>query len=174
MVECCQLIEVGITSLGIAAVEALGQLQHIIGIARFRTIDIVDEVGACIFAWEMLTTTVTTESQRSLTGDDVPEVCACGMVGLVAAEFTDTLKSHDFWHLGIGMHIVEAVLSLRHRCEQSTMRESACHFQVFLLPCHGIGICEHLVHAPMLIVKHSLHLCISKGGCKVNGPVAEA
>ena len=34
------------------------------------------------------------------------------MISLIAREFGDTLEADDLWHLGVGVHIVEAVLSL--------------------------------------------------------------
>ena len=40
------------------------------------------------------------------------------MVDLVAVEFGYSLESHDFGHLGVGMHVVEAVDALRQWGEQ--------------------------------------------------------
>ena len=118
MVEGGQLIEVGKACLGVTAVQVLGELEHIVGVAALRTVDIVDEVGAGLLAGEMLAAAVATEGERALTSDDVPEESAGIVVGLVAAQFGYALKSHHLGHLRVGVHVVQAVEALRHRREQ--------------------------------------------------------
>ena len=63
MVERSQLIVVGIACLWIAAVHVLCQFQHVVGVARLRTVNVVDEVGACLTAWEVLAAAVASEGE---------------------------------------------------------------------------------------------------------------
>ena len=173
MVEGGQLVVVGKAGLGVAPVQILGEFQHIVGIATLRSVDVVDKVHAGILAGEVLTAAVSAEGERPLTGDDIPEKSAGIMIGLVAAQFGDALKSHHFGHLCVGVHIVKIVLPLRHRGEQPAMGEAACHVEVFFLFCDGIGIDEHLVHSAVLIAEHLFHLGIREACGQVDGPVAE-
>ena len=100
------LIKVSIACLGITTVEILCQFQHIVGIAGLRTIDIVDKIHAGIFSGEMLTTAVSSESQRSFSSDDIPEKGGRHMIHLITADFCNALKTHHFRYLSIGMQIV--------------------------------------------------------------------
>ena len=115
MVKRGQLIIVGKTGLWIPAMQFLCQLQHIVGVTGFRPVDIVDEVHASLLTGEVLATTVASEGQRTLTCDDVPEIDTGIVIGLVGREFCNTLEAHHLRHLGISVHIVETVLTLRQR-----------------------------------------------------------
>ena len=55
VVEGCQLVIVGIAGLRITAMHVLRQLQHIVGVAGLRSVNVVDEVHAGLFAGEVLT-----------------------------------------------------------------------------------------------------------------------
>ena len=84
VVEGRQLVEVGITGLGIAAMQVLGQLQHVVGITTLRTVDVLDEVLTGFLAGEVLAAAVTTKGQRPFACHDVPEEGTGGMVCFVA------------------------------------------------------------------------------------------
>ena len=121
MIKRRQLVIVGKTSLRVPAVQFFRQFQHIISITGLRTIDVVDEVHAGLLAGEVLATTVATKGQRTLTRHDVPEIDTGIVIGLIAREFSDTFESYHLRHLGVGMHIVETVLSLRQWDQQPVM-----------------------------------------------------
>ena len=152
MVKRCQLIEVGKACLGVAAVQVLGQLQHVVGVARLRTVNVVDEVLTSLLAGEMFAARVAAESQRALSRHDVPEVGTGGVVSLVATQFGNALKTDDLRHLRVGMHVVQAVAALHQRRQQPSVRETLGSIQVFLFARHGVCIGQHLVHAAMLRV----------------------
>ena len=90
----------------------LRQLQHIVGIAGLRAVDVVDEVDAGLLAGEVFTTRVAAKGERTLTRHDIPEEIGSVVITLITREFADSLKSHHLRHLGVGMHVVEIVLSL--------------------------------------------------------------
>ena len=73
MVESGQLEVVGKAGVGTVAVQVLGELEHVVGVARLRSVDVVDEVGTGLAAGEVLPSAVAAEGQRALAGDDVPE-----------------------------------------------------------------------------------------------------
>ena len=123
VVERGQLKIVGIAGLRVAAVQRLRQLQHIVGVASLWAVDVVDEVHAGFLAGEMLTTAVAAESQRALASHHVPEELCGLVVGLVAGHLGYTLEAHHLWHLRVGVHIVEVVNMLCHRCQQTAVRE---------------------------------------------------
>ena len=87
MVERSQLIEIGESCLGVASVQVLGELEHIVGVAALRPVDIVDEIGASLFAGEMLSTAVATEGEGPLSCYNIPEESTGIVEGLVAAQF---------------------------------------------------------------------------------------
>ena len=112
MVERRQLVVVGIAGLRITTVHVLSEFQHVVGVARLRTVDVVDEVGTGLLAGEVLTTAVASESQRALARHHVPEEVGSMVIALVAREFADALEAHHLRHLCVGMHIVETVHTL--------------------------------------------------------------
>ena len=174
MIEGSQLEEVGIAGFGVATMQILGELQHIVGVTALRTVDILHKVLTSLATGEVLTTTVAAKGQCALACYDIPEVGACSVVSLVATQLGYTLKTYHLGHLGVGMHVVEHVATLHQRVQQAAMRESAGHIQIFLLASDGVGIGQHLVHATMLGIQRALHLSIGEIGCQVDGPVAEA
>ena len=174
MVEHRQLVIVGKTSLRVTTMQFLSQFQHVVRVTALWAVDVVNEVLAGLLAGEVLTTTVTTKGQRTLTSDDIPEVGAGSVIRLVAREFSDTLKSHHLGHLGVGVQIVETILSLGEWIQQTTVRESLGHIEVFLVASDGIGISQHLVHATMLRVECLFHLLVCESCRQVDGPVTEA
>ena len=87
MIKRCQLIEVSIAGLRISAMQFLRQLQHIIGVTGFRTIDIGHEILASLLAGEVFTTAIATECQRAFTSHDIPEISTSGVISLITREF---------------------------------------------------------------------------------------
>ena len=63
MIERCEFVEVGVASLGVAAVEVFGEFEHIVGIATFGAVDVVDEIGARLTTREVFAATVATEGE---------------------------------------------------------------------------------------------------------------
>ena len=174
VVERRQLIEVGIAGFRVAAMQVLGKFQHVVGVARLRAVDVLYEVLAGLPAGEVLAAAVTAEGQRALARHDVPEEGTSGVVGLVARQFGDALETDDLGHLCVGVHVVQTVAACHQRTEQPAVREAAGHVEIFLLTGHGVGIGQHLVHAAVLRVEHTLHLGIGETVGEFDSPVAEA
>ena len=63
MIERCEFVEVGVASLRVAAVEVFGEFEHIVGVATFGAVDVVDEIGARLTAREVFAATVATEGE---------------------------------------------------------------------------------------------------------------
>ena len=63
MIEQRQLIVVGIAGLRVTVVQQLRQLQHVVGIASFRAVNVVDEVHATFLTGEVLAARVAAEGQ---------------------------------------------------------------------------------------------------------------
>ena len=106
MVEHRSLIKVTIHSIRFHSIQVLCQFQHIIGIARLRTIDVVDIVYACFLSRKMLTPTVSSQSQRTLTCHNFPEILAGIVILHIMSQLSDALISDNLRNLCIGMHIV--------------------------------------------------------------------
>ena len=173
VVEHCALVEVAIGSIRIGAVEKLCELEHIVGVARFRSVDVVDIVDAGLLGREMLATAIATDGKRTLLRDNLPEILACVVPFCVAAEFGNALKSDHLWYLCVGMHVVEAVLMVLHRSEQLTVSETSGTVEIALVASHGIGIGNHLIHASVLISQHTFHLFVAQFRRDIDSPVAE-
>ena len=63
MVERSQLIVVSITGFWITTMQILGELEHVVGVAGLRTVDVVDEIHTGFLAGEVLTTRVPAKSE---------------------------------------------------------------------------------------------------------------
>ena len=122
----------------------------------------------------MLTTAVASKSQRTLACHYIPEEIARRVVGLLSRQFCYTFKTHHFGHLGIGMHVVQYIDPLRHRCEESSVGKTFGADDVFRVMCDGEGIGDHLIHSAVLIVEHPLHLLVCQTRREVDGPVDKA
>ena len=151
MVEHRSLIKVTIHSIRFHSIQVLCQFQHIIGIARLRTIDVVDIVYACFLSRKMLTPTVSSQSQRTLTCHNFPEILAGIVILHIMSQLSDALISDNLRNLCIGMHIVKTILAFFHWHQQQLVRESASTIQIFLLSGNSVCISKHFVHASMLI-----------------------
>ena len=63
MVEGSQFVVVGIAGLRVATVHVFGKFQHIVGVARLRTINVIDEVRTGLLAGEVLPARVASKGQ---------------------------------------------------------------------------------------------------------------
>ena len=125
MVEHGTLIEVTIGGIGIGTVEELGQLEHIICVARLRSVDVVYIVDACLLGGEVFASAVSSDGKRAFLCNKIPEVLASLMPFGVAVQFGYTLKTNNLRYLCVGMHIVETVLMVLHRGEQLSVGKAA-------------------------------------------------
>ena len=150
MIERSQLVEVSIASLRITTMQFLSQLQHVIRITGFRTINVGYEVLAGLLTGEVFTTRVTTESQRTFTGNNIPEISTGSMISLVTRQLTDTFETYDLRYLRIGMHIVQTVLTLFQWQQESFVGETFGNIQIFLITSNSVCIGQHFIHATML------------------------
>ena len=173
MVKHCTLIEVTIGGIGIGTVEELGELEHIVCVARLWSVDVVHIVDACFLGGEVFASAVSSYGKRALLGDKIPEILACLMPFGVVVEFGYTLKTYHLWYLCIGMHIVETVLMVLHRGEQLSVGKAAGAVEITSVAGHGVCICYHLVHTSVLIAEHTFHLFVAKLRCDIHCPVAE-
>ena len=151
MVEHRSLVKVAIHAIRFYSVQILGKLQHIISIARLRSIDVVDIVYAIFLSREVLTPAVTSQSQRTLTCHNFPEILAGIVILHIMSQLSDALIADNLRNLRIGMHIVKAVLAVFQRNEQHSVGEAAGTIQIFLLTGNSVCISKHLVHASMLV-----------------------
>ena len=151
MVEHRSLVKVAIHAIRLYSVQSLGKLQHIISIARLRSIDVVDIVYAIFLSREVLTPAVTSQSQRTLTCHNFPEILAGIVILHIMSQLSDALIADNLRNLRIGMHIVKTVLAVFQRNEQHSVGEAAGTIQIFLLTGNSVCISKHLVHASMLV-----------------------
>ena len=121
MVEHRSLVKVAIHAIRLHSVQILGKLQHIISIARLRSIDVVDIVDAIFLSREVLTPAVTSQSQRTLTCHNFPEILAGIVILHIMGQLSDALIADNLRNLRIGMHIVKAVLAVFQRNKQHSV-----------------------------------------------------
>ena len=162
VIEHRTLVEVAIGRIRIGAVEELCELEHIVGVARLRTIDVVDIVDTGLLGREMLATAIATDGERTLLSDNLPEVLACIVPLFITTEFGNALESNHLWYLCVGMHVVETVLMVLHWSEQLTVSETSGAVEIALVASHGIGISNHLIHTSVLIAQHTFHLFVAQ------------
>ena len=96
------------------------------------------------------------------------------MVVVVARKFGNALKSNYFGDLRIGVHIVEAVVTLHHRRQQSAVRKPLGAVEVTLVARDGVCVGNYLVHSSVLVVEHLLHLLVGEVGGEVYRPIRKS
>ena len=140
MVEHRCLIKVAIHAIVLHSVQILSKLQHIIRIARLRTIDVVDIVYASFLSREVLTTTVSAQSERTLASHYFPEILAGIVILHIMSQLSDALIADNLRNLRVGMHIVKTILAILHRSKQLFVGEAAGTTQIFRIIGHGVCI----------------------------------
>ena len=121
MVKHSHLVVIGKACLWVTTMQILCQFHHIIGVTTLWAVDVLHKVLTSLLAGEMLTTAVATKGQCALTSYDIPEVCTCCVVSLIATQLGYTFKTYHLRHLGVSMHIVENIATLHQRVKQSAM-----------------------------------------------------
>ena len=168
------LIEVGIAGFGRHAKQALGKLEHIVGVARLRTFAVIDIALGIACRGKVLAAAVAAYRKRTVVYHCIPEkLGSLGIIGVIG-NLGHTLETDHFWHLSIGMLVVKIVDSGKHAVVKPVMGEAACRVKILLVAGHGVSVGIHLVHAAKLVAEHGLHALVGEIGYNINTPVAHA
>ncbi len=169
------LIEVGIASIVSAVGEHLRELEHIVGVATFGSVELVDVAVAGIGGEEMLVHAVAADAHGPVVCHVGPEVLGgLGVSRLGVAVLVDTFESDVLRHLGVGVPTVEkSRVDGLHAVEHGLVTVFLGGFQVFGVTKDGVSVGQHLVHASVLGVEHSLHGAVGQFGYDIDAPVAE-
>src|SRR5665648_349373 len=106
----------------------------------------------------MLSSAVSSKSQRTVVGNCFPEKASSFTVFFITTELCNPFETNNLRNLSICMFVVEIVYSLRQRVEKHFVRKPLCSCQVFFITCHLVCIGKHFVHAAMFNIEHRLHL----------------
>ena len=105
------LVEVGILGIGRAVAEHLAELQHVVGVARLGTVELVDVAVAVGDAEEVLAHAVAADADGAVLCYVSPEVLGCLAVGgRCRVLFVDALKTDILWNLRVSVLAVEECL----------------------------------------------------------------
>ena len=94
-------------------------------------------------------------------------------ISSVSTKFRNSLISHNFRYLRIGMFIIQIIRLTDHAIKQISMRETFCSIQVFTVIRHLIGICIDFIHSAELIAQHLFHLIVIQGSNDCQSPIAQ-
>ena len=180
MIEHCSFVEIGIRSKRIHSEQPFRQLEHVIGVARFRSFPILN-IAFAVGRWcKMFTPTVSAQSKSACVHNRIPKKLRGLFVSVkichstvIAAQFRYPLVSHNLRHLSIGMFVVQIVLAFSHAVKKPMMRESFCRIKIFKVACHGTCIGINFVHSSEFGVEHSLHLFIAQWSNYCKSPIAQ-
>jgi len=175
VVEHGVLVEVGITRVVSLVAEHLGELQHVVGVAAFGSVGIVDIPVAVAHREEMLVHAVASDTGGAVVGHVAPEVVGresisrCG--GVVLGH---TLKADILGHLGVGVPVVqEGGVERLHAVDHRLMTVLARGVEIFFIAEERVGIGHTLVHSAMLGVEHVLHGAVGELAHHVHAPVGQ-
>ena len=111
MVPHCLLVEIHILGIGRAVAQHLRELQHVVGVARLRTVQLINIAIGIGLGQEVLVHGVTTDAHGAVPCHVRPEVLSStGVVvrlSILHCPFTNPFHTDVFRHLGVGMFVVE-------------------------------------------------------------------
>ena len=168
------LVEVGILAAVSGVEERLREFEHVVGVARFGAVALVDVTLCCRRGHEPFVHRVAADADGAVGGDVGPEVaCGGGISRHRAVELSDALKADVLGHLRVGMTVVEE--RGRNRLHAAHHRGVAVFLgtvEIFGVVGEVIGIGQDFVHAAVLRVEHALHGVGVVFGHEIYGPVA--
>ena len=174
------LVEIGIAGIVCLIKEILRKLQHVVGIAALRTVEVAD-ILLRLGCWqEVLAHAVATDADGAVLCHICPEIMGCLLIrgggdGCTITQFflVDALETDVLRHLGVGMLAVEErLVEGLHAADHRLMTIFLGCIEILLVAKDAIGICQGFVHAAMLPAQNVLHLGGSELGNHVHGPVA--
>ena len=127
------LIEISILCVGSTVGEHLRELQHVVRVARLRTIELVYVAIRVGYREKMLVDRVSAYADSTVLSHILPEVLRSAAIARGCGIFLEhTLHTNIFWYLGVGM------LSVKERGVQRL------HTVEHLLVGKALGSCEIL------------------------------
>ena len=169
------LVEIGILGIAGAVEQHLRELQHVVGVARLRTIGLVDIAIAVGSGEEVLVHRVATDADGAVGGHILPEVLGSGdIIGGSSVHLANTLHANELWHLGVGvLTIEERGVECLHAVEHRLVGVLLGCLQIFLVAKELVGIEQRLVHATVFAVEEAFEGLVINLGNKVGAPVGQ-
>ena len=153
--------------------QAFRQLEHVVGVARFRPFALFHVLLVVIERREMFRNAVAANRDTALVHDTVPEVLGALHVSLVAGEFRNAREAHHLRDLRIRMHIREVIIARCHRIQKPLVRPTLGLVQVLLFLGHRIGISIDFRHAAVFRAEHRFHLGIVQPARNRESPITK-
>ena len=173
MVKKRPLVKIDVMRIVLHVEQALGQLEHVVGVARFRSFAFLHELLVVIERREMFRNAVAANRDAPLVHDSLPEEIGTLLVVLIAGKFRNAGKTHHLRDLRIRVHVREVVIALRHRVQEPLVRPFLRRIQVLLVFREVIRIGIDFGHAAMFSTEHLLHLGIVQAVRDGYAPVTE-
>ena len=170
-----RLVEVGVLRIVRVVEEVFRELQHVVRVARLRTLHIINVQVAVLMALEMLADGVAADADGAVLCHIVPEVQhGVAIVGQRLVLLPSTFEADVLRHLRVGVLTVEEGRVERlHAVDHLAMAILLRSLEIFLVAEDLVGIHQRLVHAAMFRAQHLLHLLVADVAHQVHAPVGE-
>ena len=174
MVKERAFIEIRLLGAMVHIEQTFRELEHIVGVARFRSFAFFDKLFMVVGRREMFRNAVTANSDTALVHNRLPKELGAFLVLFIAREFRNSRKTDDFRHLCIRMHVRQVVIALRHRIQKPLVRPLLSRIQILRIVRELVGVGVNFGHAAVFSAEHLLHLGIVKAVRNRNAPVAKS
>ncbi len=166
-------IEIGILRLVRLVEKHLGELQHVVGVARLGTIEVVDVVLCIGGGEEVLAHAVSADADGAVLRHVLPEVVGGSLIGGAGVFLIDALEAYVFGHLGVGvLSVEEGGVECLHAAHHGLVAVFLGGIEVFAFAKQTVGVGERLVHTAVLPTENFLHLTVREVADHENTPVA--
>src|SRR5574344_935251 len=175
MIEHGVLIEVGILGIMCLVAEHLTEFEHIVGVAAFGTVEIVDVAVAVGGREEVFRHAVTAYTYGTVLCHICPEVIGCSGKGSGSGIILmDTFKTDVFGHLCIGVLIIqESGVEGLHTINHGLVTVLLGCREILGIAEKRIGIRHTLVHAAMFGSEQTLHIGVAHLAYHIHAPVCQ-
>ena len=134
------------------------QLEHVVGVARFRADAAVHGVLEFVGREKVLRHAVAADGKRALTRHEIPKVARRCFPVVFARQFIQSFVADEFGNLRVGVASAQRVAVFQHRNEELVVSKMAREPKVTLVARQRVNLGERLRHAAVFNEQNLLHL----------------
>ena len=158
VVEEAALVEVGERRARLHARQALGQLEHVVGVARLRPDERLHLLVPAVDGEEVLVRAVAADGERAVAGHEGPEVERRVMPRGLAGQLVQPLVADELGELRVRVQAGQPVLAARRGLEHGIVPERLGELPVAQLAGARVELRQRLRHAAVLLAQRLLLL----------------
>ena len=162
-----------IARIRVGQVQQPRELEHIVGIAGFRPLHVLDHRGEVFAAVEVLAHAVAADGDGALLHHFGPEVFRGVPPGFIAGELANALVADHLRDLRVGVQAGQFVFMFFQRLQDGLVGQAAGDLQVFVVASDLRHIGIDLVQAAVLAAQYVLDLHVAELAEQARTPVGK-